>query len=59
MKKYIIIFFSIFLVGCQNYRELNNSAIVSAIGIDTENNSYKVSTQIVNTEKSNDEQEKY
>lgn len=58
MKKYLIILFSIFLVGCQNYRELNNSAIVSAIGIDKEDNSYKISVQIVNTEKSNDEQEK-
>ena len=58
MKKYLILLLSIFLVGCQNYKELNNSAIVSAIGIDVEDDNYKVSVQIVNTEKSNDEQEK-
>jgi len=56
MKKFLIIFYSIFLVGCQNYRELNNSAIVSAIGIDKDDNNYKVSVQIANTEKSDDEQ---
>lgn len=58
MKKFLIIFCSLFLVGCGNYRELNNSAIVSAIGIDRDENGYKVSVQIANTEKSDDEQEK-
>lgn len=58
MKRYLIILLSLFLVGCQNYKELNNSAIISAIGIDKSDNNYKISVQIANTEKSNDEQEK-
>lgn len=57
MKKYLIILISLFLFGCQNYRELNNSAIVSAIGIDKEEDKYIISVQIANTEKTNDEQE--
>jgi len=57
LKKILIILCSLFLVGCQNYRELNNTAIVSAIGIDTDDNGYKVSVQIVNTEKNSNEQE--
>ena len=56
MKKYIILFFSFFLLGCQNYKELNNSAIVSAIGIDKTNNKYKVTIQVVNTEKNKNDQ---
>ena len=56
MKKYLILLFSFFIVGCQSYRELNNSAIISAIGIDKNQNNYKVSVQVVNTEKDNDEQ---
>lgn len=56
MKKFIILFFSFFLVGCQNYRELNNTAIVSALGIDKKDNEYILTTQIINTEKNGDEQ---
>ena len=56
MKKYILLLFSFFLVGCQNYRELNNTAIVSAIGIDKKDNTYVLTTQIINTEKNGDEQ---
>lgn len=56
MKKIIILFMSFFLVGCQNYKELNNSAIVNALGIDVKNNEYIVTIQIVNTKKDSDEQ---
>ncbi|MDD2435180.1 MAG: Ger(x)C family spore germination protein [Bacilli bacterium] len=40
----IIIFFT---AGCWNYRELNDLALVSAIGIDEEDGLYKVSVQIM------------
>lgn len=56
MKKYLILLLSIFLVGCQNYKELNNSAIVSAIGIDKVKDNYKVSIEVINTDKTSDEQ---
>ena len=56
MKKCILLFFSFFLLGCQNYKELNNSAIVSAIGIDKTDNKYKITIQVINTEKNENDQ---
>lgn len=47
MKKIILIFLSLFcLTGCSNYHELNDLAIVSAIGIEKENDKYKVSLEL-------------
>jgi spore germination protein KC len=47
--KLLITLSIIFLItGCWNYRELNDLAIVSAIGIDEENGIYNVSVQIMN-----------
>lgn len=46
MKKVLIIIFCLFISGCSNYRELNNIAVVSAIGIDYKDNEYDVSVVI-------------
>lgn len=52
MKKLILILFFIFICcGCYNYKELNDLAITSAIGIDKSDNGYKVTAQVVNTQK--------
>ncbi len=56
MKKFLILFASLFLVGCQSYKELNNSAIVNALGVDMIDGKYIVSIQIINTSKNSDEQ---
>lgn len=39
------------LTGCYNYRELNQLAITSAIGIDKHDDEYQVSIQVMNTQK--------
>lgn len=46
MKKLLIIIFCLFITGCNNYRELNNIAVVSALGIDYRDNKYEVSALI-------------
>lgn len=43
MKKIILIIFILLTSGCWNYRELNNSAIATAMSIDYSNNEYEVS----------------
>ena len=48
LKLMIIIAFVFLSTGCWNYRELNDLAIVSALGIDEENGVYNVSVQIMN-----------
>lgn len=58
MKKkiiFLLIIISIFsLTGC-SYKEINNLALVSAVGIDYEDNKYKVSAQVMDLQKeSND-----
>lgn len=47
IKLFIILIFISLTTGCWNYRELNDLAIVSAIGIDEENGVYNVSVQIM------------
>ena len=62
MKKYIILILFILLGGCYNYQELNELAIINAIGIDKIEDEYIISLQVVNTEKidlSNGEEEKF
>lgn len=50
--KYIILLLTSFLLtGCDNYHELNDLGIVTAIGIDKTETGYKVTTQIINTQK--------
>ena len=54
MKKVkILIFLSLIftMTGCYNYRELNQLAITSAIGIDKKGAEYQVSIQVMNTQK--------
>lgn len=54
MKKIRILLFLgiIFMItGCYNYRELNQLAITSAIGIDKKGDEYEVSIQVMNTQK--------
>lgn len=53
MKKIIILsLFVLLFCGCKDYKELNNIAIVSGIAIDKEDNNYKVSALIANSEAS-------
>lgn len=61
MKKILLMFITIliFICGCQNEKEINNLSIVNAIGIDIEDDKYKVTIQILDINKTNnDEQEK-
>ena len=49
MKKIIILILFIFtLSGCYDYKEINNLAIVSAIGIDYKDDEYIVTLEILN-----------
>lgn len=54
MKNKLIILLLVFflLTGCGNYRELNEIAIITGIGIDKTNNEYEVSMLIANAGKS-------
>lgn len=50
--KLLFVFGLIFMMsGCYNYRELNQLAITSAIGIDKKGDEYEVSIQVMNTQK--------
>lgn len=51
IKKITIIALLLFLTGCYNYNELNDLAIVIAMGIDKIDNEYLVSLEIINTQK--------
>lgn len=58
MKKILLPFFTLvilfFLTGCYNYKEINEMAIISSIGIDKDEtkNEYIVSAQIMNSKES-------
>lgn len=52
MKKIIFLFIILFTSGC-SYTELNDLAIASSIGIDYENNEYKLTAQIMDIKTSN------
>ena len=58
MKKFVLIVITLFILlissGCYNYKEINNMAIVSSIGIDKDNKNdkYIVSAQIMNSKES-------
>lgn len=60
MKKFVLIIITLFILlissGCYNYKEINNMAIVSSIGIDKDNKNdkYIVSAQIMNSKESED-----
>ncbi len=52
MKKLIILISFIFLLsGCYDYNELNDLAIITGVGIDYEDNMYKVTFEIFSTKK--------
>lgn len=56
MKKIIlIIIFMLFTTGCYDYIELNDLSIISGIGIDKENNEYKITYEILSEQKSSQE----
>lgn len=58
MKKIVLIIITLFILlissGCYNYKEINDMAIVSSIGIDKDNKNdkYIVSAQIMNSKES-------
>ena len=52
MKKIFLIIFIFLLTGCFNYRELNDIAIITSIGIDYDNE-YKVSFLIADSKEDN------
>ena len=58
MKKFVLIIITLFILlissGCYNYKEINDMAIVSSIGIDKDNkkDKYIVSAQIMNSKES-------
>lgn len=51
MKKIVYLLIILLLTGCQNYRELNDLAIVTALSIDynTEEEEYTILAQVINT----------
>ena len=53
MNKIKYLFLILILTGCQNYQELNDIAITTAIAVDYSNeaNEYNIITQVVNTPK--------
>lgn len=54
-KIIILLILCFFLTGCNNYRELNDLAIVSAIGIKKENNQIKLTIQVLDTNQDSNE----
>ena len=53
MKKIFLLLIILILTGCSDYKELNNLAIASSIGIDKKDNEYKLCIEVLNTEKEN------
>jgi spore germination protein KC len=47
-NKLILLLVSLLMTGCYNYNELNDIAIVSGLGIDMENNNFKISALVAN-----------
>ncbi len=47
-KIFILLFICLFLCGCGNYRELNQIAIITGVGIDKKDAEYEVSLLIAN-----------
>lgn len=62
MKKLVLIILIILLTGCYDYKELNDIAIISGIGISKENDEYRVIYEVINTKankESNNDIKKY
>lgn len=47
MKKLLIILIIITLTGCSSYIELNDLAIINSIGIQKDDNNYKISISLL------------
>ena len=47
MKKYLILIIIFFLTGCSSYIELNDLAIIDTIGIQKEDNNYKITISYI------------
>ena len=56
MKKIILLLSIFLLTGCFDYTELNDLSIVSMIIIDKIDNNYSVSFEILNDQKTKDEE---
>ena len=56
MKKIIILLLSLFITGCYDYQEINNTAIVTGIGLDYKDDEYEITYEILNIKSSNEEQ---
>lgn len=55
MKKLLILIpLLFFLTGCNNYRELNDLAIISGVSIKKENNTFIINAEIINPKKEQD-----
>ena len=54
MKKLILLGLSVFLLSGCSYSELNNLAVVSALGIDYSNNEFKLTAQVMDIKSSNE-----
>lgn len=56
MKKIIILILVLFITGCFDYQEINNTAIVTGIGLDYLDDKYFITYEILNIKSSNEEQ---
>ena len=48
MKKIILIILLLTLSGCYDYKEINDLAIITAIGIDHKDEEYKITLEVLN-----------
>ena len=54
MKKIILIITLFFLTGCYDYKEINDLAIISAIGVDYQNDEYIITLEVLNDQTDKD-----
>ena len=54
MKKIILIIALFLLTGCYDYKEINNLGIISAIGIDYQDDEYNVTLEVLNDQADKD-----
>ena len=54
MKKIILISFLFLLTGCYDYKEINDLAIISAIGIDYKDDEYVITLEVLNDQNDKD-----
>lgn len=54
MKKFFLIIILLFLTGCYDYKEINDLAIVTAIGVDFKDDEYIITLEILNDQNDKD-----